>query len=252
MTMLVACRLLPMVLIAASVCRAPQRVHAQESVVRAQFDEIVGEYDKAQQEFFKAYQAAGTDKDRETVGATYPSPQAYAPRLLRLAKEHPNDSVAEDALVWVVTRARFGKECDEATEILLEDHIQSEKLGPICLSLVYSGSQSAGNILQSLRDKNPHREVKGQASYALAILKNQRQESGEAEKLFEDVVASYGDIDVYGRTLGDLAKSELFELHNLAVGKPAPEIQGQDVDGREFLLSEYRGKVVVLDFWGDW
>jgi cytochrome oxidase Cu insertion factor (SCO1/SenC/PrrC family) len=39
---------------------------------------------------------------------------------------------------------------------------------------------------------------------------------------------------------------------SLAIGKVAPEIQGADVDGKQFKLSDYRGKVVVLDFWGDW
>ena len=36
------------------------------------------------------------------------------------------------------------------------------------------------------------------------------------------------------------------------VGNLAPEIQGEDLDGVNFKLSDYRGKVVVLDFWGDW
>jgi len=38
----------------------------------------------------------------------------------------------------------------------------------------------------------------------------------------------------------------------LAVGKVAPEIDGEDVDGVTFKLSDYRGKVVLLDFWGHW
>ena len=29
-------------------------------------------------------------------------------------------------------------------------------------------------------------------------------------------------------------------------------IEGEDPDGRKFELSDYRGRVVVLDFWGDW
>jgi hypothetical protein len=37
-----------------------------------------------------------------------------------------------------------------------------------------------------------------------------------------------------------------------AVGRLAPEIEGQDLDGVRFKLSDYRGKVVVLDFWGNW
>ena len=36
------------------------------------------------------------------------------------------------------------------------------------------------------------------------------------------------------------------------VGKMAPEIVGKDLDGEMFKLSDYRGKVVMLDFWGDW
>ena len=36
------------------------------------------------------------------------------------------------------------------------------------------------------------------------------------------------------------------------IGNQAPEISGEDIDGVAFKLSDYRGKVVVLDFWGDW
>ncbi len=36
-------------------------------------------------------------------------------------------------------------------------------------------------------------------------------------------------------------------------GKPAPEIEATDLDtGRPVKLADYRGKVVVLDFWGYW
>ena len=39
---------------------------------------------------------------------------------------------------------------------------------------------------------------------------------------------------------------------NLVIGKTAPEIVGEDLDGKHFKLSDYRGKVVLLDFWGNW
>lgn len=38
----------------------------------------------------------------------------------------------------------------------------------------------------------------------------------------------------------------------LNIGQIAPEIDGVDLDGNRFRLSDYRGKVVLLDFWGHW
>ncbi len=36
------------------------------------------------------------------------------------------------------------------------------------------------------------------------------------------------------------------------IGRPAPEFQTTDLDGRPVHLADYRGKVIVLDFWGYW
>lgn len=36
------------------------------------------------------------------------------------------------------------------------------------------------------------------------------------------------------------------------VGATAPEITGKDLENKPMKLSEFRGKVVVLDFWGHW
>lgn len=35
-----------------------------------------------------------------------------------------------------------------------------------------------------------------------------------------------------------------------AMQQPAPLFAGQDTEGQPFQLSDYRGKVVVLSFWG--
>ncbi len=54
------------------------------------------------------------------------------------------------------------------------------------------------------------------------------------------------------QTLADAARARLDEMHNLVPGMPAPEISGVDFDGKPLKLSDYRGKVVVLVFWGTW
>jgi hypothetical protein len=71
--------------------------------------------------------------------------------------------------------------------------------------------------------------------------------------LLERVKQEFADVELpSGRKLGDLADAELFEIQHLTVGKEAPEIEGEDAGGETFRLSDYRGKVVLLDFWGDW
>jgi hypothetical protein len=48
------------------------------------------------------------------------------------------------------------------------------------------------------------------------------------------------------------ARGRLFQIERLQLGMPCPDFTAKDVDGVEFKLSDYKGKVVVLDFWGFW
>jgi thiol-disulfide isomerase/thioredoxin len=93
----------------------------------------------------------------------------------------------------------------------------------------------------------------------------------EAEKLLERVIAEFGAVtfvrgtsetsvwrgtaekDVAAKkTLGMVAEADLEEIRHLAPGCIAPEIEGRDADNVPFKLSDYRGKVVVLTFSGNW
>jgi len=68
------------------------------------------------------------------------------------------------------------------------------------------------------------------------------------------MAAKYPDATVpnYGKTYKEWAATQIRIIESLKIGSPAPEIAGQDLDGVKFKLSEYRGKVVMLDFWGYW
>ena len=81
----------------------------------------------------------------------------------------------------------------------------------------------------------------------------------EAERQLEDVVANYADCrDLRPRgnkeqpLLKTEAEKELFELLHLSLGKVAPDIAAESIDGRKFKLSDSRGKITILSFWASW
>ena len=75
----------------------------------------------------------------------------------------------------------------------------------------------------------------------------------EAEALLVRTTRDYGDVMLPdGEAVAQKAEPELFGLRHLSVGKTAPDIEGRDQDDVPFRLSDYRGKVVLLDFWSEY
>ncbi|HEY7327265.1 MAG TPA: hypothetical protein VH592_06490 [Gemmataceae bacterium] len=336
---------------------------------------------KEQSDAMKAYEdAAGkakTQQERNKAFAEkYPKPEKAAPKFLELAEKNPKDPVAVDALIWVVTHTdTTGEDSprDKALNILLRDHVKSDKLVPICQNLIYSYGETETKLLHAILDKNSSKDVQTEACLALAqqlgraalmlrLMEDQPEmasrleqivgkeqledlrikgpaklaeesahyykdfaskyapgmkadkliqlcqnlgQSGdggaepllrmleekdrrrdvqgvaclalaqslktlveympeskekeaekmrkESETMFERVVNKYADVKLpFGGAIGEQAKTSLFELRYLSIGKEAPEIAGEDADSKKFKLSDYRGKVVLVDFWGNW
>ncbi len=61
-----------------------------------------------------------------------------------------------------------------------------------------------------------------------------------------------------GELLDDMAESFTASIMkernkaNVQPGKPAPEFCLKGIDGKEYTLASFRGKYVLLDFWGSW
>lgn len=140
------------------------------------------------------------------------------------------------------------------------------RLIQLCQRLGNQGGVGVEALLRAFLEKDARPEVQGVACLSLAKSLKSRadevsdSEAKEAEKLrkqseelFERVTKKYADVKLpFGGNLSDQAKSELFELRHLSIGKEAPEVEGEDGDSKKFKLSDYRGKVVLLDFWGNW
>ncbi|MEC9092813.1 MAG: hypothetical protein VX438_08930 [Planctomycetota bacterium] len=97
--------------------------------------------------------------------------------------------------------------------------------------------------------------VKGPATYALGkMLAGSEKTKAEGIKLIKSIPTQFKDVMVNGgrRSLAKMVEGEIFELERLQIGMDVPNIQGEDIDGVQFNLTDYKGKVVVIDFWGDW
>ena len=79
-----------------------------------------------------------------------------------------------------------------------------------------------------------------------------KQVEQQREKLYEQMRKSFADVAIKDTTMGEFAEKALFAIRHLSVGKVAPDINGEDIDGMKFKLSDYRGKVVMLSYWGHW
>jgi hypothetical protein len=237
-----------------------------------------------------------TDAERlEFVGRAYRRRFAMAVKFLALAEKYPDDPIALDALtqaVWQVNTTPWpvqmvGEDTarGRAFELIQRDHIQSDKLGPLCQRISYGFAREYETFLRAVLTKNPHKDVQATACLSLAHFLSNRsqrielckeepnlakefaelygqdylaelsrqdreQTDREAEALYEQAAASDGSVALPGGdTVGARAKAELFGIRHLSVGKEAPDIDGEDQDGTRFRLSDYRGKVVMLDFW---
>ena len=155
----------------------------------------------------------------------------------------------------------------QAEEQLVRGPILSERLAAACRELDARESPIAEPVFREVLRRNPRDSARAQASLALARAIRRRSERvgpargdleragelvREAESLYEDAIARYGQLRIGRETLAQVAEAELFELRRLGIGHEAPEIEGTDLHGRPMALGDFRGKVVVLEFWGDW
>ena len=222
-----------------------------------------------------AYYAALRKEKRGTPGYTAIEDEfkafrkVFATRGLVLVQADPKASGAFELLVQLLSASELTPEI--AT--LIERHYLSHPdAGKITTSLYFAPIPEAEKLLEALRKRSPHSKVRGQATYwqAKRIMEGfsvyttrpipTAQQPAAAKKcvsLLEEVIVRYPKaFTLYKEvTAGEKAKQELAGARNLLklrLGAVAPEIQGDDPDGKRFKLSDYRGTVVMLDFWGNW
>ncbi len=253
------------------------------------FQATLEEYQKRKEEFDQAYRKASNQDERARVlHDKFPDKIEYAERFWALAEAAPDDPSAFDALLWCAQLGRNTSLATKAIDRLAARHAENPRLSALTDLLEQVPGDSAETLLRAIAARNPDRGARGRASFMLGRWLNRRLElvqlvrdqpgrlaamedflknqgldpallarsdpttlTKEAEAVFERVAKEYGDVHAFQNTLARLAGDELHEMRAIVVGRPCPEISGQDLDGKAFTLSEFKGNVVLVDFWRD-
>jgi peroxiredoxin len=223
---------------------------------------IIDEYENSVRANTLKIIAATTEEEKNKYRSTIPSAGPYATKMMQFVQAHLDQPEAAMAVSWLVTGAANFPEGQEALKMLGTSFAGRKGIAQAVKQLEHHGLP-AEPVLKAVIEKNPNREEKAAALYALGAIhfKNfdatSDRVSGDASKdtalqCFQRLNAEFAEVSIQGFKLADLSAKMLYEMNNLQVGCEAPEIEGKDADGVSFKLSDYRGKHVIVIFWGGW
>lgn len=243
----------------------------EKSEGQKKLDSLRNEFKKLQDDVIQEYKDA---KSPEEAQKLIPKIQKnllklpreeYAKKAIALSKTmQPADQGSFDSLVFAMSMVSRGNNKEimkEAVDMIVKDHSKNPKM--ISVLGFISSTPDGASVLEKIATKTDDRNLAGLAWYA--ITENLQKEAGDVgpkqaeelnkrtEMIYEKLAKDYADVSMGRGTIGDTIKAALFELQNLSVGKVAPEVLCLNIDGdKEDKLSNYKGKVVVLDIWATW
>jgi hypothetical protein len=207
--------------------------------------------------------AAITDLDelQKTLSGLPPyALMGLAPQIAEKVKKNLDHPQAASLLMLVCSSTAYagntelGKLYDSTVDLLMERFPERKELAPLTNWLPRDLNPEWGEKhLLKLIEKTSDDDIRVNARFGLASLLMNKNEASqpEAEKLFQKFIDEFANVPARKQKVEE-AKKELDDIKLRGIGKPVPDIAGDDLDSKEFKLSDYKGKVILLDFWAFW
>ncbi len=189
--------------------------------------------------------------------------QKLTGRCLSFASRNKEESLEAWGLVLDITRrtssSKLESDREKAVKGLVKYHADNPDLVPLILG--HLGREEHAGALKSILKKTESDAVKSACVYSQIVAESRGMDlfhaSGKDRQRLRDqldeIRQQFGDLEISeDKTFRELSDPLAFELQYLYEGADAPDIEGEDLDGIPFKLSDYRGKVIFLDFWGNW
>ncbi|WP_397568129.1 trypsin-like peptidase domain-containing protein [Schlesneria sp. T3-172] len=223
---------------------------------------IQDEYQRSFEEFEVRLKTAQTAEEVQKIITSNNPARRDVPRLIKIASENPKTPAAYQALVLSLAMLRqyfpestATSPMQQVTTQLLRDHLDEKS---IVTAVVLAGTfelASTKAFLSEVINRSTDKDVQGIACLFLAkslIASDKSAPKKEGVRLLERIVNEFSEVMIRDVPIVEDAQRMLFAELHLSIGAEAPEIIGRDAEGNEFKLSDYRGKVVMLDFFADW
>jgi thiol-disulfide isomerase/thioredoxin len=251
----------------------PKEGKAQPTLAQ-KYLELQKEFEATNRKLLERFQAAKTDTERNAIReeALKLLPQ-FADRLLAIVGQEVKSREAFEPLLQALLMGRGGEASKKAAQLLAEHHVGDPRLLRLLPALASQGGEAGTHLLEVLAEKATDRQVRGlallyhgaglleqadmPAPAASPLTPEKRQAAyAQAEKVLRLAVQDYGDVKIPTpmgeQTVAKAAEEHLFILNHLTIGKVLPDVEVQDLTGKKVKVSDYRGKVVVLDIWATW
>lgn len=190
--------------------------------------------------------------------------QAFRPRFAALVERAPDRESVLRARLWLFGQAwwerqegTMGATAAAQLDRILADWPRSKRLAEVFDAAFVLAAEERLPTFRRILELTPHPEVKAAALLAIGIEASRSREPevlDGAKAALKRLAKEFGGLPYKASSYAAMAHAYLnpHPPEALAVGQTAPEILGADLDGEPLALSGFRGKVVVLDFWGDW
>lgn len=225
---------------------------------RSKLADVVSAFERELQKLLAEYRSAVDAEKPLVLDRAMRLAPDYSQQVLRIVDAAPNDADAVRGLVWIATVSGRRNlppppQAAPAFERLTRDYLARPEIAGLLPAL--ETRPGGEDILRLIREKNTDAQVRALAAFSLgaALADDEREPTPErlreAERVLTLGIEEARRIRDFPPERLHGAESSLFEVRFLSVGKAAPEFEGADLAGKAAKLSDFRGKVVVLDFW---
>lgn len=228
---------------------AAAQVQAVDSSPEATSERLEAELAQLREQMLTRYKQATPEERTALPDLNLWPVEQILPKVAQAAERFAGSPDAVPFHLWIVRdswRLPNPAFALQSIDQLLVDHAEDERLDELADRMPrfahHLGVEGTLERLDLLHKSNARIDVQAACMLARARVKPGSQD--DLKNQLRAVIAFAPDT-----ASGHRARGQLFEVEHLQVGCQAPEIRGTTLEGQPFKLSDYRGKVVVLEFW---